>query len=279
MHDRDTAWITDKIATAVQVARDAGCGVVGFGGYTSIVTGGCRRMPGSGVTLTTGNALTIGMAAAALRAAARAQSIDLATSRLAVLGATGNIGSTFAGLMAPEVAEVILVVRNARSAKLASIRQWLRVTAPWLTVRVADDLAVLADCPLIVTASSTPAPLIYPNHLGHASGVICDISLPSNVAEAVALECPNVRIVKGGVVRLPFNDDFAIGGVPLAPGHVFACMAETLLMGLEARWEHPSIGPVTVASVQHAMAVAEKHGFTLGDIDASTSAREQLNAR
>ncbi len=278
MQERSTAWITDKIATAVRVARDAGCGVVGFGGYTSIVTAGCRRVRADGAVLTTGNALTVGMGAAALRAAARAQSIDLATSSLAVLGATGNIGSTYAALLAPDVREVVLVVRNLRSAKVAPTVAAVRAAAPGSMVRVVDDLAVLADCPLIVTASSTPAPLIHPHHVGRGPVVICDISLPSNVAEDVEQECANVRVVQGGVVRLPFDAGFAIGGVPLAPGHVFACMAETLLMGLEDRWDHPSTGPVTVASVQHAMAMAHKHGFTLADLETNGSACEYLAA-
>jgi len=68
------------------------------------------------------------------------------------------------------------------------------------------------------------------------------------------------------VVRLPLDDDFAIGGIPLARGHVYACMAETLLMGLEGLSTHGSIGPVTVEGVRRAMAMAEKHGFALGDI-------------
>jgi acetylornithine/succinyldiaminopimelate/putrescine aminotransferase/predicted amino acid dehydrogenase len=272
MRQRSARWITDKIETAVQVAREAGCHVVGFGGYTSIVTAGCRRVRTNGVALTTGNALTVGMGVAALRAAAREQGIDLATSPLAVLGATGNIASTYATLMAPEVGEVILIVRNLGFSKLTPLLAALAAAAPGARVRVVDDLAALADCPLIVTASSTPAPLIHPHHLGRDPVVICDISLPSNVADEVALECPNVRVVQGGVVRLPLDETFAIGGIPLAPGHVFACMAETLLMGLEDRWEHASIGPVTVAGVQHAMAMAAKHGFVLGDLPEQVSA-------
>jgi predicted amino acid dehydrogenase len=272
MRQRRARWITDKIETAVQVARDAGCHVVGFGGYTSIVTAGCRRVRTNGVALTTGNALTVGMGVAALRAAAREQGIDLATSPLAVLGATGNIASTYAALMAPEVGEVILIVRSLALSKLTPLLAALRAASPGARVRVVDDLAALADCPLIVTASSTPAPLIHPHHLGRHPVVICDISLPSNVADEVALECPNVRVVQGGVVRLPLDETFAIGGIPLAHGHVFACMAETLLMGLEERWEHASIGPVTVAGVQHAMVVAAKHGFVLGDLPQHVSA-------
>ena len=269
--EKNSRWITEKIETAVQVAKNAGCRVVGFGGYTSIVTANCRRVRTNGVTLTTGNALTVGMGVAALRDAARIRGIDLGSSRLAVLGATGNIASTYAVLMAPEVGEVVLVVRNLRSPKLAPILAAVRAAAPRRVVHAVDNLAALADCPLIVSASNTPKPLIYPNHLGPGPVVICDISLPPDVAEEVALERPDVLVVTGGVVRLPLDEDFSIGGIPLARGHVFACMAETLLMGLEGTWDHGSVGPVTVESVQHAMAMAEKHGFVVGDIHVNTS--------
>jgi predicted amino acid dehydrogenase len=77
-------------------------------------------------------------------------------------------------------------------------------------------------------------------------------------------------VIKGGVVRLPCNDDFSIGGIPLSKGHVFACMAETLLMGLEEVTTNGSYGPVTVDGVEKAMAMAQKHGFSLGDIGQNT---------
>jgi predicted amino acid dehydrogenase len=231
----------------------------------------------NGVALTTGNSLTVGMGVAALREAARAQGIDVKASRLAVLGAAGNIASTYAVLMAPEVREVVLIVRNLRSPKIAPIVAAVREASPQRAVRVVDDLAAMADCPLIVAASNTPEPLIHPEHVGPGPVVICDISLPSDVAPEVVPERPDVLVVTGGVVRLPQDDDFSIGGVPLPGGHVFACMAETLLMGLEQTWEHGSVGSVTAESVRHAMAMAEKHGFAVGDIHANTSASRLMS--
>lgn len=269
---KNSRWIAEKIEAAVQVAKDAGCSAVGFGGYTSIVTANCRRVRTNGVALTTGNALTVGMGVAALREAARRRGIDPAASRLAVVGAAGNIASTYAVLMAPEVREVVLVVRNLRSPKIAPIVAAVEAAAPGRVVRVVDDLAALTGCPLIVSASNTPEPLIHPRHLGRGPAVICDISLPADVSDAVAAERPDVLVVTGGVVRLPLDTHFSVGGVPLPPGHVFACMAETLLMGLEGTWKATSIGPVTAESVRHAMAMAEKHGFTVGDVGANTSA-------
>jgi acetylornithine/succinyldiaminopimelate/putrescine aminotransferase/predicted amino acid dehydrogenase len=271
MRERESLWLTEKIEMAVRIAREAGCGVVGFGGYTSIVTGSCRRVRTNGIALTTGNSLTVGMGVEALRTAAREQGIELRSSRLAILGATGNIASTYAALMAPEVREIVLVVRKLGSSRLHALLAGLRAAAPATRVRVVDDLAALADCSLIVAASSTPEPLIFPEHIGPGPVAICDISLPSNVADAVRLECPNVLVVQGGVVRLPRDDHFSIAGIPLAPGHVYACMAETLLMGLEGSTQG-SIGPVTVDGVRRAVAMADKHGFALADIRANGTA-------
>jgi predicted amino acid dehydrogenase len=265
-------WILDKIELAVQAAKNAGCRTVGFGGYTSIVTANCRRVRTNGVALTTGNSLTVGMAVAALREGARDQGIDLASSRLAVVGGAGNIGSTYAALMAPEVGEIVLVVRNLRSPRLSRVLSEVRSAAPGKPVSVVSDLAALADCSLVVAASNAPQPLIYPKHLGQGPTVICDISLPPNVAEELEWERPDVLVVTGGVVRLPFDTDFAIGGIPLARGHVFACMAETMLMGLEDTWEGGSVGLVTVQGVRNAMAAADKHGFAMGDIHMNGSA-------
>jgi predicted amino acid dehydrogenase len=77
-------------------------------------------------------------------------------------------------------------------------------------------------------------------------------------------------VIKGGVVRLPCNSDLIIPGVPLAPGHVFACMAETLLMGLEDVAGHGSYGPLTTARVHWALDMADKHGFTLAELQTAS---------
>lgn len=73
-------------------------------------------------------------------------------------------------------------------------------------------------------------------------------------------------VIRGGVVRLPSNRDFSIGGIALPPGHSLACMAETLLMGLEGVRANGSVGPVTEEGVRRTQAWAAKHGFRLGDL-------------
>jgi predicted amino acid dehydrogenase len=117
---------------------------------------------------------------------------------------------------------------------------------------------------VIVTASNSAPPLIYPRHLGQGPIVVCDISVPEDVAPEVATERPDVLVLKGGLVAIPHDPAFHIGGIPLPEGHAFACMSETLLLGLMGAREHFSFGPVVPEKVRQAMAWAEVNGFELG---------------
>jgi acetylornithine/succinyldiaminopimelate/putrescine aminotransferase/predicted amino acid dehydrogenase len=267
MKNRDSQWILRKIEEAVRLARDEGCHVIGFGGYTSIVTANCLRVRTRGIALTSGNALTVGMGINAIQRAAREEAIELSSVRLAVVGATGNIASTYAFMIAPQVAELVLVVRDLASPKLEGLVKVIRQAKTHTSVRVTDRIEDISDCSVVVTASNTPEPLIYPRHLGPAPVIICDISLPSDVAEEVQRERPDVLVIQGAIVRLPYNDDLKFGAIPLQKGHVFPCMAETILMGLEGSRVHDRVGSVKPQDVRRALSIADKHGFALADLN------------
>ena len=261
---RDGDWIMEKIEEAVELARDSGCQVVGLGGYTSIVARNCKRVRTPGILLTSGNSLTVGMGLEALRRAADELGIDMASSALGVVGAGGNIASTYAAMMAPKVREVVLVVRDPASPRAVAQVAALRQLAPGTRVSATADLGELRRCPLVLSASNSAESLIFPDHVFEGPTVLCDISLPPDVDPSVSAERPDVRVIRGGVVRLPHNPTFGLAGAPLEPGLVYACLAETVLMGLEGATEHGSYGPVTAAGVEAALAMAKKHGFELG---------------
>lgn len=265
MQERDARWIMEKIEDSVAMARDEGCSVLGLGAYTSIMSGNCQRVKTNGIALTSGNSLTVGMGIRALERSAERMGLQLSQARLGILGATGNIATTYAVMMAPSVAELVLIVRDPHSPRLQSVVDQIKAAAPETRITVAVDVTALRDCSLIVTASNSPEPLIHSEHLGTGRVIICDISVPSDVAPDVILERPDVTVIHGGIVRLPLNENFVIAGLPLEKGHVYACMAETLLMGLEGIDKHGSYGPVKPEGVRQAMAMAEKHGFELGE--------------
>jgi predicted amino acid dehydrogenase len=265
MAARDAGWIEDKVEAAVELARDAGCRLVGLGAYTSIVTGNGLRVKAGGIGLTTGNALTVGMGVEVLRREAATLGIPLRRARLAIVGATGNIASTYAALLAPHVGELVLVVRSPDSPRARRLVEVIRAVAPGVGAAVTADLGALCGCRLIVSASNSPAPIIFPLHLSSGPVVVCDLSVPSDVAPEVRRERPDARILRGGVVRLPCDPALTIAGLPLDSGHVFACMAETLLLGLEDAAGAGTRGPVAPACVERMLRLADKHGFRLSE--------------
>ena len=94
--------------------------------------------------------------------------------------------------------------------------------------------------------------------------IINDISVPMDTDVSVFNERRDVKVIMGGVVRMPKNPDFTIKGVPLEQGIIFACMAETMLMGLENIHKHFSYGKLEIKKVNKVISIAEKHGFGLG---------------
>ena len=256
-------WILEQIDQAAELARDLGCRVAGLGGYTSIVSANCLRVRTTGIGLTSGNALTAGMAVRGLLEAAEEEGIAAADAALGIVGAGGNTATTCALLLAPEVAELVFVARRTDSVRVERLVEEVKRAAPHVRVTVTGDLAELRRCRLVLSASNAPEPLIFPRHLGPGPVVVCDISAPSDVDGSVRRERPDVRVFDGGIVRLPCDPDFAIMGIPLPAGHVFACMAETILMGMEETEGHGSYGRIEPEQVRRTLDWADRHGFRL----------------
>jgi acetylornithine/succinyldiaminopimelate/putrescine aminotransferase/predicted amino acid dehydrogenase len=274
IYARDTQWMMDKIEDAVMQARDYGCQIVGLGAYTSILSGNCKRITTDGIILTSGNSLTVGMAMEGMKQAAHSSGIDIRRSRLAVFGATGNIGATLALMMAPEVESVLLLVRDEQSPRVKSMVEEIGQVARNLVV--TSDLHELRKCNLIAAASNSPEPLIYPQHLSSEPTIVCDIAVPADVAPEVCLQCPQATVLRGGLIKLPRNDDFLIAGLDLEPGYVFACMGETLLMGLEGVTSSISFGSIKPEGVQWALQAAQKHGFALGKLELAANSSDEI---
>ncbi|HHW92849.1 MAG TPA: shikimate dehydrogenase, partial [Firmicutes bacterium] len=96
----------------------------------------------------------------------------------------------------------------------------------------------------------------------------------------VARERDDVLVIEGGVVKVPAGTEFNFNfGFP--PGTAYACMAETMLLALEGRYECFSLGrDITVAQVDEISRIAEKHGFELAGLRSFERAltREQIRA-
>lgn len=125
----DFELIRRRIDQAVAMARSLGATVCGLGQYTSIVSTNGRAVSERGIGLTTGNALTAGMAVEALIRAARDSGLVPGESTVAVIGAGGNIGSVSAQLLAPQCKAIRLVGGNRLGSRSRLIHSALRIIA------------------------------------------------------------------------------------------------------------------------------------------------------
>ena len=102
-----------------------------------------------------------------------------------------------------------------------------------------------------------------PEHL-HPGSVVCDVARPRDVSAKVAAVRDDILVIDGGMVDVPGPVDFHFNfGFP--PGKSFACMAETIALTLEGRFEDYTVGKnITRTQVEEIAAIAGKHGFRLG---------------
>jgi len=217
-----------------------------------------------------------------MRASAANAGIALESARAAVVGATGNVGSVLAELLAEEVSSLVLVGRPARRKRLEAFAERIMrsivrdvpgspigrmliergpTLGPGCPLEVAVDLGACRDCDLVVAASNDPRGILRPVHLSEARLIVNDLSVPSDVHPTVFTERPRATVIRGGIVRTPANPEWRVPGVPLEAGEMYACMTETVLMGLEGATEHGSYGPLTTARVRQTVRMAERHGF------------------
>lgn len=102
------------LRSAVDLARQRGARIVGLGAFTSIVTGGGRRLMDLGVPLTTGNSYTVAAAHAGITHACARLGLPLADVRAAVIGAGGAIGRAMSLMLAEGVRDLTLIGNPAQ---------------------------------------------------------------------------------------------------------------------------------------------------------------------
>ncbi len=249
-----------KIIEAGRLAEKLGAQILGLGAFTSVVgDAGVTIAKALDVPVTTGDSYTVTVAVDAIREAAYEMDIPLASASAAVVGATGAIGRVCAELLAEDVDRLYLVGR--RQAALEELRDRLSARARAELI-VSTKMDVLSDAQLILTVTSALHDVIRPEYLQPGS-VVCDVARPRDVSAMVAAARDDILVIDGGMVDVPGPVDFHFNfGFP--PGKAYACMAETIALALEGRFEDYTLGKhLTRERVKEIDAMAKKHGFRL----------------
>jgi len=249
-----------KIIQTGRMAERLGAKILGLGAFTSVVgDAGVTIANSLDVPVTTGDSYTVALAVQAIRDAAKLMDIDIADASMAVVGATGAIGRVCAELLAAEAARLFLVAQDEKRLEELRDRLKVRTRAELVTSTKMD---VLSQSQLILTVTSAVHDVIKPEHLLPGS-VICDVARPRDVSAMVAAVRDDILVIDGGMVDIPGPVNFHFNfGFP--EGKAYACMAETMALALEGRFEDYTVGKeIKLERVQEITAIAEKHGFRL----------------
>jgi predicted amino acid dehydrogenase len=254
------ARVYRKIIQTGRMAERLGAQILGLGAFTSVVgDAGVSIADALAVPVTTGDSYTVAVAVESVRQAAGVMDIPLEEATLAVVGATGKIGQVCAEMLVDDVARLILIGR--REDALEATRDRLRVRTGSEVV-VSTSMDSLAEADLILTVTSALHDVIRPEYLKPGS-VICDVARPRDVSAMVARARNDILVIDGGMVDVPGPVDFHFNfGFP--PGKAYACMAETIALALDGRFEDYTLGKeITRERVEEITAIASRHGFRL----------------
>jgi fatty aldehyde-generating acyl-ACP reductase len=249
-----------KIIQTGRKAEELGAMILGLGAFTSVVgDSGLTVANALDIPVTTGDSYTVAIAVEAVRKAAEVMDIPLKDATAAVVGATGSIGRVCAELLADDVAELYLIARHIES--LEELRDRLQPHAK-AEIKISTSMDALKEAQLIITVTSALHEVVQPEHLRPGS-VICDVARPRDVSVMVARARDDILVIDGGMVDVPGPVDFHFNfGFPT--GKSYACMAETIALALEGRFEDYTVGKnITRERVNEITAIAQKHGFNL----------------
>ena len=185
---------------------------------------------------------------------------DLRDAEVAIIGASGSIGSACTRILSREVRHINLVAR--RIGPLEDLAQELNGHGQ-ATFSVSSDVKrSLHKADVVIAVTSAVDFIIDPADL-KSGAVVCDVARPRNVSRNVSALRNDVLVIEGGVIHVPGNVDFRFNfGFP---SHTcFACMAETMILALEGRYENFTLGrKLNPSQIDTISVLARKHGFTL----------------
>jgi len=265
MIEKDIWAIFSKVVKACKIAEKSGVGIVGLGGFTSIVAEriGEEISHQIDVPVTTGNTFTAAMAIDGVLKAAALLNVDITRTKVTIVGGTGDIGSACARVLSDKAKELIITGRT--KAHLRHLRQELSKKRKAKIIATTDNESAVRDADIIIAAASAPSSILDTNWF-KSGAIICDVGYPKNVSYAPKVR-EDILIFSGGLASSPTPLSFPIDlGLP-ADDIIYGCFAEAIILSLEKRYENFSFGRgnITPDKIDEIRELGKKHGFEVSD--------------
>jgi predicted amino acid dehydrogenase len=260
-----------RLLEAAQLARRLGAQIMGLGAFTKVVgDAGVTVAKQACLPVTTGNSYSASGALWAAHEAVRRLGIadvdedGIIHGSAMVIGASGSIGAACARLLALAADELWLV--SPESAKLLQLKLEIERDRPRAVVHVATDpSAALHRMDMIVTATSAAGQKVFDIMSVKPGCVVTDVARPLDLSAEDVAKRPDVLVIESGEVELP--GDVRMKDIGLPDAVVYACLAETIVLALEGRYESFTVGrTISWPKLKEIYQLGLKHGMRLATI-------------
>jgi len=261
-----------RLLDAADMARRLGAQIMGLGAFTKVVgDAGATVARRACLPVTTGNSYSASAALWAahdallrLKLVPRSRGKARAQFKAMVVGATGSIGAACARLLAKVAGEVMLV--SPEPARLLALKESiLRETPDARLALSASAGRRLGEMDMIVTATAGAGRKVLDIMKVKPGCVITDVARPADLPPEEAARRPDVLVIESGEILLPGDVQMADIGLP--KNVTYACLAETIVLALEGRFESYTVGrEIEWEKVREIYKLGLRHGMRLAAI-------------
>jgi fatty aldehyde-generating acyl-ACP reductase len=255
-----------KVLNAMELAQKNGIDITALGGFTSIIFENFNLLKEQHIRnttldwtrFTTGNTHTAWVICRQVEQNAPVVGINLSQARVAVVGATGDIGSAVCRWLSQRsgVAELLLVARQQQPL--------LDLQADLGGGRILPLDQALAEADVVVWVASMPQGLSIDVQNLPRPCLMIDGGYPKNLDSKVSGE--GIHVIKGGIVE--FGSDIGwqmmqVAEMAKPQRQMFACFAEAMLLDFEGIHSNFSWGRnnIDLEKMDLIGAASQRHGF------------------
>ncbi len=261
-----------KVLNAMELAQKKGINITALGGFTSIIFENFNLLQHKQIRntslewerFTTGNTHTAWVICKQLEINAPRIGIDLKKATVAVIGATGDIGSAVCRWLINKtgISELLMVARQQEPLAL------LQKELDGGTITSLDKALPQAD--IVVWVASMPKTIEIDTDNLKKTCLMIDGGYPKNLDEK--FQGKNIHVLKGGIVE--FFNDIGWNMMELAEmqnpqREMFACFAEAMILEFEKCHTNFSWGRnnISLEKMEFIGAASLKHGFSAIGLD------------
>lgn len=228
MKDIKLKEVITKVENAIESAAAEGCNVAALGAFTSIVLQGKEEHLAKkyNIKITSGNTFTAALIIKSIEDITERFGIDLRNQTLAIIGASGDIGSGCLVYFGDKVKKMMLTARGIPMLKTIVTNNIHFINCE---IDISDNnKRAIDNSNIVIFVTSSYKSLMSIDDFMPGT-IVCDASAPLNV-KMNGKSKNDVFLYHGGIVTLPFKLETGLDIGLASSKNLYGCLTEGILI-------------------------------------------------